>query len=60
MTSAETNLPGSVYAIWRYPVKSMLGEELAQTTVTERGLFGDRAYALTRASKAAWCRMRGL
>ena len=37
---------GSVVALWRYPVKSMMGEELNATEVTERGLLGDRAYAL--------------
>jgi uncharacterized protein len=37
---------GLVTAIWRYPVKSMLGEELDRTSVSERGLFGDRAFAL--------------
>ena len=37
---------GCIAAIWRYPVKSMLGEELAQVAVTERGLWGDRAFAL--------------
>lgn len=37
---------GSVVALWRYPVKSMMGEELNSSAVTERGLFGDRAYAL--------------
>src|SRR6266704_4297804 len=37
---------GSVASLWRYPVKSMLGEELSATEVTERGLLGDRAYAL--------------
>src|SRR3989304_8125211 len=37
---------GSVVAVWRYPVKSMLGEELSQAVVTERGLLGDRAYAV--------------
>lgn len=39
--------PGwSVSSLWRYPVKSMLGEALAAATVTERGLQGDRLYAL--------------
>jgi uncharacterized protein YcbX len=33
-------------AIWRYPIKSMLGEELKATEVTDLGLLGDRAYAL--------------
>jgi uncharacterized protein YcbX len=37
---------GKVVSIWRYPVKSMLGEELNSSYVTERGLIGDRAYAL--------------
>jgi uncharacterized protein YcbX len=37
---------GSVASLWRYPVKSMLGEELAATEVTEHGLLGDRAYAV--------------
>src|SRR5688572_2331255 len=37
---------GAVVALWRYPVKSMLGEELNASAVTERGLLGDRAYAL--------------
>src|SRR5438094_560801 len=37
---------GRVVAIWRFPVKSMMGEELNATQVTERGLLGDRVYAL--------------
>lgn len=37
---------GAVVALWRYPVKSMLGEELNATAVTEQGVLGDRAYAL--------------
>ena len=37
---------GSVVSLWRYPVKSMMGEELNAAEVTERGLLGDRAYAL--------------
>ena len=37
---------GSVASLWRYPVKSMLGEELSVTEVMERGLLGDRAFAL--------------
>jgi uncharacterized protein len=37
---------GTVVALWRYPVKSMLGEELNASAVTTRGLLGDRAYAL--------------
>ncbi len=41
---------GSVVSLWRYPVKSMMGEELNATEVTERGLLGDRAYALIDSS----------
>lgn len=37
---------GSVISLWRYPVKSMLGEELNAADVTERGLLGDRTFAL--------------
>ena len=43
--SAEETV-GSVVSLWRYPVKSMMGEELNAVEVTERGLLGDRAYAL--------------
>ena len=41
---------GSVVSLWRYPVKSMMGEELNATEVTDRGLLGDRAYALVDSS----------
>src|SRR5487761_1727303 len=34
---------GVLAAIWRYPVKSMLGEQLAQDEITERGAAGGRA-----------------
>jgi len=37
---------GTVVSLWRYPVKSMLGEELNSSLVTERGLIGDRTYAI--------------
>lgn len=37
---------GSIATLWRYPVKSMLGETLAASEVTPKGLLGDRAYAL--------------
>jgi uncharacterized protein len=37
---------GTVAALWRYPVKSMLGEELPAAQVTERGVVGDRAWAV--------------
>lgn len=37
---------GSVAELWRFPVKSMQGEQLEEVTATERGVVGDRAYAL--------------
>src|SRR5207244_9017493 len=40
---------GTITAIWRYPVKSMIGEEVDASAVTEHGLLGDRAYALVDA-----------
>lgn len=43
---ADCSLVGHLAALWRYPVKSMMGEELNASHVTERGLAGDRAYAL--------------
>jgi uncharacterized protein len=46
MSNAATADRGSVVSLWRYPVKSMMGEELNATELTERGLLGDRAYGL--------------
>ena len=45
MTSTQKVL-GSIVSLWRYPVKSMMGEELNATEITKDGLLGDRAYAL--------------
>ncbi len=39
-------LVGTVSSLWRYPVKSMLGEQLESVSVTLKGVLGDRAYAL--------------
>lgn len=36
----------TVVTAWRYPVKSMMGEELNAAVLTERGVLGDRAFAL--------------
>lgn len=36
----------NVVSMWRYPVKSMMGEEMNACDVTERGLLGDRAYGV--------------
>jgi uncharacterized protein len=46
MTNTSDGPHGSIAALWRYPVKSMRGEELDSAEVTERGLLGDRAFAL--------------
>jgi uncharacterized protein YcbX len=37
---------GTLVSLHRYPVKSMMGEELNSARLTPRGVFGDRAYAL--------------
>jgi uncharacterized protein YcbX len=37
---------GTVSALWRFPVKSFLGEKVAEADVTERGIVGDRGHAL--------------
>ena len=33
-------------SLWRYPVKSLMGEELNTAVITDNGLLGDRSYAL--------------
>jgi uncharacterized protein len=37
---------GTVRALWRFPVKSMLGEEVDAADLGEAGIVGDRAYAV--------------
>ncbi|HEU5430412.1 MAG TPA: MOSC N-terminal beta barrel domain-containing protein [Thermomicrobiales bacterium] len=46
MTEQPDSRVGAVVALWRYPVKSMLGEELNASLVGPAGLLGDRAFAL--------------
>ena len=36
---------GRVESLWRYPVKSMRGEELREAYLTAKGVYGDRRYA---------------
>jgi uncharacterized protein YcbX len=43
---SDEYIAASVLSVLRYPVKSMMGEELTVAVVTEGGLIGDRAYAL--------------
>lgn len=40
------NSVGIVEDLWRYPVKSMAGEQLTQAPVDVRGILGDRLYAV--------------
>lgn len=48
---AETRIEGgSALSLWRYPVKSMMGEELTAVEITAAGLVADRAYALIDSS----------
>jgi uncharacterized protein YcbX len=44
MSSSES--VGTIEALWRFPVKSMLGEEVAEADLREGGIIGDRAYAI--------------
>lgn len=37
---------GALEELWRYPIKSMLGERIARATVDELGIRGDRRLAL--------------
>jgi len=37
---------GTVQSLWRYPVKSMLGEQLTATFIGPLGVPGDRGYAI--------------
>ena len=50
MSDSTSGVLGSVVALWRYPVKSMLGEELNRSDISRHGLLGDRAYALVDGS----------
>jgi MOSC domain-containing protein len=45
-TKRAGKLVGTVSELWRYPVKSMLGEPRQSLLITERGIVGDRAWAL--------------
>lgn len=46
---------GRVRQIWRFPVKSMLGEELPRCTVGPKGIPGDRGYALRNEEVGEMC-----
>ena len=42
----STEPVGTIQALWRFPVKSMLGEQLDAADVSEGGVVGDRAFAI--------------
>jgi uncharacterized protein YcbX len=42
---------GAVLEIWRFPVKSMGGEQVDATTIGERGVHGDRLWAVRDVDK---------
>jgi uncharacterized protein YcbX len=44
-----TDTVGVVEGVWRFPVKSMRGEQLDAAQLTDRGFAGDRVYALVDA-----------
>jgi uncharacterized protein len=46
MSSGTVETVGRIGALWRYPVKSMLGEPLTSVSVTEAGFDGDRRFGL--------------
>jgi uncharacterized protein YcbX len=39
-------IDGAVVSLWRYPVTSMMGEELNASELTDHRLLGDRSLAL--------------
>ncbi|MCP4982196.1 MAG: MOSC domain-containing protein, partial [Gammaproteobacteria bacterium] len=43
------NRIGKLESVWRYPVKSMRGEQIDDVFVAYTGVMGDRLYALAAA-----------
>ena len=50
MTKAWQSEIGAVLSLWRYPVKSMMGEAVSLVQVKAHGLVGDRSYAIVDSS----------
>jgi hypothetical protein len=59
MTNSGSTLFGAAEELWRYPVKSMLGEQLDASEVTENGLLGDRETCPTARSRPPRVRANG-
>lgn len=45
---------GTVSRLWRWPVKSMAGEEVRALSIGPRGAGGDRVHAVLHEHKGAW------
>lgn len=46
---------GRISELWRYPVKSMRGERVDESDVSDAGMVGDRAYAVVDAESGRVC-----
>lgn len=51
--STPRQFVGRIESVWRYPVKSMRGEDLARAFVGFAGVYGDRLYAFRSSAAAA-------
>ena len=47
------SIVGKVESLWRYPVKSMRGEELAEAFIGFAGVYGDRLFAFKSSARPA-------
>ena len=47
------NIIGKIESLWRYPVKSMRGEEVEQAYVGFAGVYGDRLFAFKSTGSSA-------
>src|SRR5437764_10301524 len=52
LTSSPVSVVGTVESLWRYPVKSMRGEELDELFAGYAGVYGDRVFAFTSSASA--------
>lgn len=48
-----SDVVGTVRDLWRYPVRSILGETLQAATLGENGIAGDRSYSVVDSEKFA-------